>query len=310
MKSKDQPIIVVRRKKAGHVHHGGAWKVAYADFVTAMMAFFLVMWLSAQDSRIRTAIAGYFQEPGLLPYQQSNSVIAQGNGGIDNAGMPIINRRFNGHLEAEQRALVSAASHIHQHLSQLAGFARLRDQVEFSVTPEGLRIELVDRTGSSFFASGSAVLRGESKKILSIIANEVGHLPNDVVVEGHTDGRPYARDATFTNWELSTERANAARHVMAEEGLRSGQVSTVRGFADTQLRIPADPLDPRNRRVSIVVRSQTAVESEKALREIQASSVQSPDGSLAAPPPDAPVGPSGPAAPVAAGSAAGASNSQ
>ena len=100
MRAKDAPIIIVRRKKVAHAHHGGAWKVAYADFVTAMMAFFLVMWLAAQDSRIRDAVAGYFQEPGLLPYQQSNSIVASGNGGIDSAGMPVLNRRFNGTLEA------------------------------------------------------------------------------------------------------------------------------------------------------------------------------------------------------------------
>ena len=113
MRAKEQPIIVVRRKKGGHGHHGGAWKVAYADFVTAMMAFFLVMWLASQDSRIRDAIAGYFQEPGLLPYQQSNSVLAQGNGGIDSAGMPVLNRKFNGQAETEQKALIKAAGRIH-----------------------------------------------------------------------------------------------------------------------------------------------------------------------------------------------------
>jgi chemotaxis protein MotB len=170
MKSKEQPIIVIRRKKAAHGHHGGAWKVAYADFVTAMMAFFLVMWLAAQDSRIRDAVAGYFQEPGLLPYQTSNSILASGNGGIDSAGMPVLNRKFNGTLEAEQRALIKAAGHIHQGLSEMAGFEQLRNQIEFSITTEGLRIELVDHNGSSFFDSGSSVLKGESEKILAIIA--------------------------------------------------------------------------------------------------------------------------------------------
>jgi chemotaxis protein MotB len=266
MKAKDHPVIVVRRKKHGHAHHGGAWKVAYADFVTAMMAFFLVMWLAAQDSRVRTAIAGYFQEPGLLPFQQSNSMLAQGNGGIDSAGMPIINRRFNGQLEAEQKALVAAADHIRRNMASLPGFAELSSQVEFSVTTEGLRIELVDRSGSSFFDTGSSVLRGETEKILSIIAAEVGRLANDVVVEGHTDSRPYAPGDRYTNWELSSDRAHAARRVMTRSGLRLGQISAVRGFADTQLRMAADPLDPRNRRVSIVVRSQQAVEMEESIR--------------------------------------------
>ena len=287
MKSKEQPIIVIRRKKAAHGHHGGAWKVAYADFVTAMMAFFLVMWLAAQDSRIRDAVAGYFQEPGLLPYQTSNSVLAQGNGGIDSAGMPVLNRKFNGTLEAEQRALIKAAGHIHQGLSEMAGFAQLRNQIEFSITTEGLRIELVDHNGSSFFDSGSAVLKGESEKILGIIASEIGSLPNTVVIEGHTDSQPYA-NGNRSNWELSTDRANAARRVMLANGLNAPQVAAVRGFADRDLRMPADPLNAKNRRVSIVVRSQSAVDLERSVRARQTSpeAVAAVAGGMG---PDAPI---------------------
>lgn len=268
MRTKDQPTIIVRRRREERSHHGGAWKVAYADFVTAMMAFFLVMWLAAQDSRIRDAVAGYFQEPGLLPFQRSNSIIASGNGGIDSAGTPIVNRRFNGQLEAEREALVRAATRIHEGLSRLPGFAQLRNQVEFAVTTEGLRIELVDHNGSSFFDSGSSVLRGESERILSIIGREISAFQNDVVIEGHTDSRPYAGNSQmYTNWELSTDRANAARRVMLAAGLRPDQISAVRGFADTDLRVPDDPFDPRNRRVSIVVRNPSARELERSLRE-------------------------------------------
>jgi chemotaxis protein MotB len=273
MRTKDAPTIIIRRKKVVHGHHGGAWKVAYADFVTAMMAFFLVMWLAAQDSRIRDAVAGYFQEPGLLPYQQSNSIVASGNGGIDSAGMPVLNRKFNGQLEAEQSALIRAAGQIHRRLSGLPGFAQLKNQIEFSVTTEGLRIELVDHNGSSFFDSGSSVLRGESEKILSVIASEVSALVNDVVIEGHTDSRPYsATGERYTNWELSSDRANAARRVMLAGGLRVDQITAVRGFADRELRVPNDPLDARNRRVSIVVRNAAARDLEKSLRERQTSS--------------------------------------
>lgn len=263
-----RPVIIKRVRRARGGHHGGAWKIAYADFVTAMMAFFLVMWLAAQDSRIRDAVAGYFQEPGLLPFQRSNSIIASGNGGIDSAGTPIVNRRFNGQLEAEREALVRAATRIHEGLSRLPGFAQLRNQVEFAVTTEGLRIELVDHNGSSFFDSGSSVLRGESERILSIIGREISAFQNDVVIEGHTDSRPYAGNSQmYTNWELSTDRANAARRVMLAAGLRPDQISAVRGFADTDLRVPDDPFDPRNRRVSIVVRNPSARELERSLRE-------------------------------------------
>jgi chemotaxis protein MotB len=267
VKAHEPPIIIIRRKKVHASHHGGAWKVAYADFVTAMMAFFLVMWLAAQDSRIRDAVAGYFQEPGLLPNEQSNSLLASGRGGIDSSGMPVIQRKPNGMLEAEQRALVKTAEHIKEHLTRTPDFASLRDQVELAVTAEGLRIELVERTGSSFFDSGSSVLRGESVRMLSVIAAEIGTLQNDVVIEGHTDSAKYSRGQGYGNWELSADRANAARRVMVEQGLHEGQLRAVRGFADTELRIPANPLDPRNRRVSIVVRSQVAAAVETAVRE-------------------------------------------
>jgi chemotaxis protein MotB len=263
----DHTVVIVRRHRAHQGHHGGAWKVAYADFVTAMMAFFLVMWLAAQDSRIRQAVAGYFQDPGLLPHERSNSVLASGRGGIDSDGLAVLNRRPDGMLEAEQHALVGAAEHIRQKLMSTPEFASLRDQVEVTITAEGLRIELVDKSGSSFFDNGSSVLRGESERILGTIAQEIGKLENDVVIEGHTDSRKYARGERFGNWELSADRANAARRVMVTTGLRQGQLRAVRGFADTELRIPNDPLDPRNRRVSIVVRSQVAAALEAAVRE-------------------------------------------
>ncbi|HVT49854.1 MAG TPA: flagellar motor protein MotB [Vicinamibacterales bacterium] len=263
----DHTVIVVRRHKAHQAHHGGAWKVAYADFVTAMMAFFLVMWLAAQDSRIRQAVAGYFQDPGLLPNERSNSILASGRGGIDSDGLTVLSRRPEGMLEAEQRALVGAAEHIRQKLLNTPEFASLRDQVEVTITAEGLRIELVDKSGSSFFDNGSSVLRGESERILTTIAQEIGKLENDVVIEGHTDSRQYAGGERFGNWELSADRANAARRVMVTSGLRKGQLRAVRGYADTELRIANDPLDPRNRRVSIVVRSQVAAALEAAVRE-------------------------------------------
>jgi len=266
MKAHNHPIVIVRRKKMHAAHHGGAWKVAYADFVTAMMAFFLVMWLSAQDSRIRDAVAGYFAEPGLMPNERSNSVLASGRGGIDSSGMPVIQRRPATSLEAELRSLVQAEGRIKDSLTKTSGVAALRDQVEMTVNAEGLRVELVERPGSSFFDSGRSVLRGESVRILSIIASEIGKLNNDVVIEGHTDSVKYSQGQTYGNWELSADRANAARRVMALGGLHDGQLRTVRGFADTDLRIKDSPLDPRNRRVSIVVKSQVAAQVEAAVR--------------------------------------------
>jgi chemotaxis protein MotB len=268
MKHGAHPIIIVKKKRHVHSHHGGAWKVAYADFVTAMMAFFLVMWLAAQDSRIRTAVAGYFQEPGLLPHQQSNSVLASGQGGIDNAGMPtVVQRKPDGMLEAEQRALVQAAEHIKQHMLKISEAGALRNQVEFQVTTEGLRIELLEGA-ASFFETGSAVMSPASVKLLHAITQEIAKLENDVVIEGHTDSRQYASGRGYGNWELSADRANSARRVMMDQGLTQTRIRAVRGFADNDLRVPDDPLDPRNRRVSIVVRSSIAKELEATVRSV------------------------------------------
>jgi len=251
-------VIVVKRKRAGHAgHHGGAWKVAYADFVTAMMAFFLVMWLVTQKQDVRAAVAGYFRNPGVL--QTGRGLFNGGKPGAEPGGMPKMVAPPTSDLdEAERQKLKAAASHIREQLMGSSQFAELRDQVEMTVTAEGLRIELVERSGSSFFDSGSAILRGESEQILAVITRELSALPNDLVIEGHTDSRPYASGRDYGNWELSADRANAARRVMAAAGLRDGQPRAVRGFADHELHITNDPLDPRNRRVSILVRSQAA----------------------------------------------------
>jgi chemotaxis protein MotB len=263
---KDGQVIIIRKKKHGHAaHHGGAWKVAYADFVTAMMAFFLVMWLMAQKQEVKASIGGYFRDPGLFDYQKSQGILpGGGKPGVEpgNAPEPAPPSNAAASLKKERDVLAQAAERIKQSLTKVPEFKTLRDQIEFVVTSEGLRIELVERSGSSFFDSGSAVLRGESERILTVIAGELGHLQNDVVIEGHTDSRPFSNGERYGNWELSADRANAARRVMEGHGLGARQVRAVRGFADTALHIK-DSLDPRNRRVSIVVRSQAAASLEQ-----------------------------------------------
>jgi chemotaxis protein MotB len=264
-------VIIIRKKRHGHAaHHGGAWKVAYADFVTAMMAFFLVMWLMAQKQEVKASIGGYFRDPGLFDYQKSQGILPGGKPGVEpgSAPEPVPAASDAGSLKKERDVLAQAADHIRQNLTKVPEFKTLRDQIEFIVTAEGLRIELVERSGSSFFDSGSAILRGESERILTVIAGELGNLQNDVVIEGHTDSRPFSNGERYGNWELSADRANAARRVMEGHGLGAHQVRTVRGFADTALHIP-NPLDPRNRRVSIVVRSQAAATLEHAMQTNQ-----------------------------------------
>ena len=264
------PIIIVRKRKGGHGgHHGGAWKVAYADFVTAMMAFFLVMWLVGQSPQVKRSIAGHFRDPGVFDFEHSTGMIQGGTPGLDPGGTPSVTPPNSDELKGEEELLRQAAEHVRRKLAEMPNLSELRDQIELKITSEGLRIELVERQGSSFFDSGSAALLGESERILSVIAKELSQLQNEVVVEGHTDSRSYNNGGGYTNWELSADRANAARRVMERAGLNIGQVRGVRGFADTQLRVPETPLDPRNRRISIVVRSQAATRVEQALRDGQ-----------------------------------------
>jgi chemotaxis protein MotB len=263
------PVIIIKKRRGGHhAHHGGAWKVAYADFVTAMMAFFLVMWLVSQSAEVKENVAGYFRDPGVFEHERSNGMLAGGTPGMEPGRTPdaMTARPDPAATVREKQSLMAAAEQIRKQLMNAPGIATLRDQIEFTLTAEGLRIELVERAGSSFFDSGSAILRGESVRILSIIAAELQKLPNDVALEGHTDSRPYANGDRYGNWELSADRANAARREMQNGGIAGEQITTVRGFADRQLHIQGEPLDPRNRRVSIVVRSQAAAALESALQ--------------------------------------------
>jgi chemotaxis protein MotB len=264
------PIIIVKRKsRHGGGHHGGAWKVAYADFVTAMMAFFLVMWLVSQSSTTKAAVAGYFRNPGAFKESSSTGILPGGGLlGDTPGGRPRVTMTAStgdGTAAAKERnMLLQTADHIRQDLLKMPQFGTLLDQIEIRVTSEGLRIELVEREGSSFFDSGSAVLRGESESILGIVAVELKKLTNEVVIEGHTDSQPYAL-AGYGNWELSADRANAARRVIERKGVSGEQLRGIRGYADRQLHFPKAPLDPRNRRVSVVVRSDAVAEIENAI---------------------------------------------
>lgn len=246
------PTIVIIKKKArkSHAgHHGGAWKVAYADFITALMAFFLVMWIVGQSKTVKAAIAGYFRDPGVFEHQRGAGLIPAG------ATVDLPARRDPPPARPDSRreaALARTADRIRARLG-LPEFEKVRDQIEIQITADGLRIELVDRSSSTFFDTGSAALKPQTRQILAVIASELGSLRSWVFLEGHTDSRQYSTSRAYTNWELSADRANAARREMEAAGLQVEQVREVRGFADTKLRITADPLDPRNRRVSISV---------------------------------------------------------
>ncbi len=250
--SKGQPVIIVKKKgHGGHGHHGGAWKVAYADFVTAMMAFFLVMWLVGQSPKVKAAVGGYFRDPGVFETTKGGGVLPGSSEGLRDSGVT----PQPDSVKQAQEILEQAAEHLREALQKVPALKALEDRIEITVTAEGLRIELLENEKNSFFAVGSAQLLPETVELLGVIANELSPLGNRIALEGHTDSRPYGSRIGYTNWELSSDRANAARRAMESHGLREGQIDAIRGFADTRLRYPDDSLDPRNRRISIVVQS-------------------------------------------------------
>ena len=234
----DQPRpIIILKKKAGHGgHHGGAWKVAYADFVTAMMALFIVLWLLNSSKQIQVAVGGYFKDPTGT----SKKVGSNMSGGGEN----FVLTRDN---------MPKLKDQLQQAIRQMADFEKLKSHIEMTVTAEGLRIELSESASGTFFDSGSAKLKTDGRDLLVTLAQELGQLPNKVSIEGHTDSNPYAASANYGNWELSADRANTARRVMQASGLKADQVTQVRGFADQRLRKPDAPLDPSNRRISLIV---------------------------------------------------------
>jgi chemotaxis protein MotB len=250
-KNSGRLVIIKRKRKAAHVHHGGSWKVAYADFVTAMMAFFMVMWILGMDENTRKAIEGYFSNPAGYKkgYGTGQSPVAIGSTPVQmkEDKIRVLIRA------AEQKAFKDAAERIQHGLKAERGTLGTA-RFEVSVGDEGLRIELIeDAAGVNFFPSGSAEVKAAARLGLGLIARELVGLRSLVVVEGHTDSSPYGEATTYTNWELSADRANAARRVLESAGLDSRRISDVRGYADTRLRKPEAPMAGENRRISLLL---------------------------------------------------------
>lgn len=244
-------IVVVReRKRRGGYQSGGSWKVAYADFVTAMMAFFLVLWILGMDPEVRDLIQGYFNNP--VGYKQGGggaNILGTGNSpvSLDATRLALLAR------EQQRRRFEEARHEILRRLEDSDGLRAISGQVEMIVTDDGLRIELIEgESGSTFFEIGSALLTPPAAIALAEIGDALSDLPNEVKVEGHTDSRQYSRPG-YTNWELSADRANAARRALEVNGIDPDRVIEVRGYADRELRNPADPRDPSNRRVTILL---------------------------------------------------------
>ena len=226
--------------------HGGAWKVAYADFVTAMMALFIVLWVLNQGEEVRQSVQAYFRDPVGFNKSGGQAIPALPTP----AAPPTIelNIKRTEELEREiarMKELISASERLDY----------ISDQVVFEVTDEGIRLEFRDASKFSFFAVGSAQISPEMKEIVRILTPEIAQLNYGVVIEGHTDRRPYGAGADYTNWELSADRANGVRREMLAKGLELERITEVRAYADTRLLDAKDPYALENRRVSILLKN-------------------------------------------------------
>jgi len=230
------PPIIIKKKVSHGGHHGGAWKVAYADFVTAMMALFIVLWLMNSTPQIKQAVGGYFKDP-------------TGSAKLSGSDMAGVAENF----VVNKDNMAQLKDQLQKSIREVPEFDKLQNHIDMTVTNEGLRIELTESAAGTFFDSGSARMSSGGSDLLKLLAQELGKLPNHIAMEGHTDSKPYPPGAPYGNWELSADRANAARRLMQQNGIGANQVTQVRGFADQRLRKPETPLDPSNRRISLIV---------------------------------------------------------
>ena len=236
----NQPIIVIKKKGGHGGHHGGAWKVAYADFVTAMMSLFIVLWLMGSSTKVKKAVAGYFNDP-----KGTGSLLGTMMTGT---GETVVAKASDDQLEKLKEKLEAE-------IKARKDLEKLSKQIEITITPEGLRIELIEGKDGTFYQSGSARLSESGQSLLALLGKELKTLPNSLLIEGHTDSTPYSSDSGYSNWDLSADRANSARRLLQQDGVRTDQVTQVRGYADQMPRVKNNPTDPSNRRISILVKN-------------------------------------------------------
>ena len=288
---KKHTIVVKRIKKGGHGHHGGAWKVALADFVTAMMAFFLLMWLlEATTEEQLGAIAEYFRNPSAVEGASatpSSSPSIQGPGGasdsmIEFGGTMDVPKGRDGEpwkksspeelerlaRELERKRLEELMAQLKAALERSQALKPFKDQLLLDITPEGLRIQIVDKENRPMFDLGSAQLKSYTVKILHELAKFINEVPNRISISGHTDARPYVKREDYSNWELSTDRANAARRELVRGGMDPKKIGRIVGFASTVLFDKQDPYNPINRRISIIVMTKA---TEEAMRGMESA---------------------------------------
>ena len=278
-----QPIIVKKIKKGGHAAHGGAWKIAYADFVTAMMAFFLLMWLlgSTAEGDLK-GIADYFNSPlkvamsGGSGSGDSSSILKGGGqdltrstGQVRHGDVQTERKTYNlqaakAEAKRQERArLEEIKLKVDQMLASNGVLAQFKNQIRLDITSEGLRIQIVDEQNRAMFDSGRAVLKDHTRLILSEIGRALAEVPNRIGVSGHTDATPFpGGERGYGNWDLSADRANAARRELMAAGLEESKFLRVVGLASSVPLKPEEPLDASNRRISITVYNR---ESEEAI---------------------------------------------
>ncbi|MCI5060060.1 MAG: flagellar motor protein MotB [Alphaproteobacteria bacterium] len=280
-----RPIIVKKVKKGGHGHHGGAWKVAYADFVTAMMAFFLLLWLLSVTTEVqKDGIADYFtSNPAITRSESGASGLLAGttvakDGAMTSKVQELVHKPetqdpalrpgstpprketniSDERFEAERRKreaenFKKAEAALKKAIKSTPELKEMSSALKVDMTPEGLRIQIVDQEGKPLFASGSAVPLTHTKNLLRKVAGIIQKLPNEISVRGHTDSVPYGSGATYTNWELSADRANSSRRELLNGGLPAARFNNVVGKADTDHLFPDSPMDGKNRRISIIL---------------------------------------------------------
>ena len=275
-----QPIIIKKVKKGGHAAHGGAWKIAYADFVTAMMAFFLLMWLLGSTTEgDKKGIADYFASPlkvallgGGSGSGDSSHVVKGGgedlsrsNGQVRRGDLEATRSTINLHVlkeqqrKAEMSKLEELKEKVESELKNNAKLAQFAAQIKLDMTRDGLRIQIVDEMNRPMFDSGSAVVKPHMRELLRAIGSVLVEVPNRLTLEGHTDALPFGNnDRGYSNWELSSDRANSSRRELMAGGLDEGRVLRVQGMASSSLFVSDDPFDPQNRRISIIVMNREA----------------------------------------------------
>ncbi|WP_339458985.1 flagellar motor protein MotB [Pseudomonas sp. EA_105y_Pfl2_R69] len=304
----NQPIIVKRVKKVAGGHHGGAWKIAFADFATAMMAFFLVMWLmSVATPEQKKLISGYFKDPIGFSESASPYVIDLGGSptpapdrtlnqqeqdpadAVDAADAEVdLEQAESIAEEVERERLELLLQELQNKVDENPQLQRFKDQILFEITQDGLRIQIMDAENRPMFASGSARLQPYFEDILLALTDTIAAVPNKISISGHTDAKPFVGRGDFGNWELSADRANAARRVLIAGGYDETQVARVVGYASSALFDRDDPLNPVNRRIDIVVLTKKAQRAiEGAQGDAAGDAADAPGAPDAAQPPAA-----------------------